>query len=117
VPVQIEGVPIVREPDGLALSSRNAYLDSAQRAAAPGLQRVLCSIRAELARGIDSDASLSAGRARLLADGFERVDYLTLASGETLQELRHVRPGARLFGAAWLGRTRLIDNIPATLPE
>jgi pantoate--beta-alanine ligase len=114
VPVRIEGIPIVREADGLALSSRNAYLDAAQRAIAPGLQRVLRSVRDGLADGIDSETALAAGRARLLADGFERVDYLMLASDETLQQLTHVCPEARLFGAAWLGRTRLIDNIPAT---
>ncbi len=112
VPVRIEGVPIVREPDGLALSSRNAYLDPAQRAVAPALQRVLRWTRAELVRGIEPAVALAAGRARLLADGFDRVDYLTLASAQTLQELPHVCPGARLFAAAWLGRTRLIDNIP-----
>jgi pantoate--beta-alanine ligase len=115
VPVRIEGVPIVREPDGLALSSRNAYLDAAQRAVAPGLQRVLVATRAELARGTASDVALAAGRVRLLADGFDRVDYLTLASDVTLLEVSRVAPGSRLFGAAWLGRTRLIDNIPAVL--
>jgi pantoate--beta-alanine ligase len=112
VPVRIQGVAIVREPDGLALSSRNAYLDAAQRAVAPGLQRVLGWTRAELARGVEPGVALADGRARLLADGFDRVDYLTLASAQTLQELPHVAPGARLFAAAWLGRTRLIDNVP-----
>jgi pantoate--beta-alanine ligase len=113
VPVRIEVVPIVRKPDGLALSSRNAYLDAAQRAIAPGLQRVLVWIRAELARGIAAEAALASGRAQLLAHGFDRVDYLTLASDRTLLDVPRVVPGARLFGAAWLGRTRLIDNIEA----
>jgi pantoate--beta-alanine ligase len=113
VPVRIEGVPIVREPDGLALSSRNAYLDAGQRAIAPGLQRVLVWLQAELTRGIAAEAALAAGHARLLADGFDRIDYLTLASHRTLLEVPRLVPGARLFGAAWLGRTRLIDNIEA----
>jgi pantoate--beta-alanine ligase len=114
VPVRITGVPTVREPDGLALSSRNAYLQPAQRAIAPALARILISIRGELERGITTDVALAAGRGRLLAAGFERIDYLALACGRTLSELPSLRPGARLFGAAWLGRTRLIDNIPAT---
>lgn len=113
VPVRVEGVPIVREQDGLALSSRNLYLDPAQRTIAPGLQRVLMSLRAELARGVERDATLAAGVARLLAEGFDRVDYLKLASAQTLQDVRDVNADARLFGAAWLGRTRLIDNISA----
>jgi pantoate--beta-alanine ligase len=117
VPVRIQGVPIVREPDGLALSSRNSYLDAAQRAVAPGLQRVLVAVRGELARGVDREAALSAGKVRLLADGFDRVDYLTLASSRTLADAANVDPQARLFGAVWLGRTRLIDNIPAALPS
>jgi pantoate--beta-alanine ligase len=117
VPTRIEGVAIVREPDGLALSSRNAYLDPAQRAVAPNLQRVLLGLRAQLAQGVEPDAALAAGQARLLAAGFDRVDYVALASSQTLQDVRRPDPGARLFAAAWLGRTRLIDNIPAAGPE
>jgi len=113
VPVRIEGVPTVREPDGLALSSRNAYLNPAQRAIAPGLQRVLTAVRDRLAApGIDAAAETAAGQAALLAAGFDRVDYLTLGAGDTLQSLTRPDPAARLFAAAWLGRTRLIDNIP-----
>ncbi|MGD0472988.1 MAG: pantoate--beta-alanine ligase [Candidatus Velthaea sp.] len=115
VPVRIAGVAIVREPDGLALSSRNAYLSAAQRTVAPALQRGLIAVRAELSRGSAPEAAVADARRQLLADGFDRVDYLTLASGRTLQELAAVEPGARLFAAAWLGRTRLIDNIPVEL--
>jgi len=117
VPTRIVGVAIVREPDGLALSSRNAYLDAAQRAVASNLQRVLLALRAELARGVEPDIALAGGKARLLAAGFDRVDYVTLASSQTLQDVRHPDPDARLFAAAWLGRTRLIDNIPAAGTE
>lgn len=116
VPVRITGVPIVREPDGLAMSSRNLYLDARQRAAAPALQRVLQSVRAALAAGTAVDAALADGSAQLLAAGFDRVDYLTLAAGDTLAALSELRPGARLFGAAYLGRTRLIDNIAVGPP-
>jgi pantoate--beta-alanine ligase len=113
VPVRITGVPIVRESDGLALSSRNVYLSPAQRAIAPALNAALRSVRDRIADGVDAGAACSAARAELVAAGFDRVDYVTLASGETLEELRAPLPGARLFAAAWLGRTRLIDNIPA----
>lgn len=116
VPVRITGVPIVREPDGLAMSSRNLYLDARQRATAPALQRVLQSVRAALAAGRAVDAALADGSAQLLAAGFDRVDYLTLAAGDTLAALSELRPGARLFGAAYLGRTRLIDNIAVGPP-
>jgi pantoate--beta-alanine ligase len=117
VPVRIEGVPIVREPDGLALSSRNAYLDAHQRAVAPSLHHVLLALRDDLARGVEPEAAVGAGKARLLAAGFDRVDYLTLASSRTLQDVRSADSQARLFAAAWLGRTRLIDNIPAAPGE
>ncbi len=113
VPVRIAGVRIVREPDGLALSSRNLYLNAGQRAVAPRLQHELLRLR----DGLGSDdaaiaSALAKSTAQLLSAGFDRVDYLTLASGESLENLRRPSPGARLFGAAWLGRTRLIDNIP-----
>jgi pantoate--beta-alanine ligase len=116
VPVRIGGVPIVREPDGLALSSRNVYLDRAQRAVAPRLQHVLATARGELASGAQAETVLEEARAQLLAAGFGRVDYVTLAGGESLESLTQPEPGARLFAAAWLGDTRLIDNIPASAP-
>jgi pantoate--beta-alanine ligase len=114
VPVRIAAVPTVREPDGLALSSRNVYLTPAQRANAPALQRVLRAGRDRLAvPGEETTAVLADAEKQLRAAGFDRVDYLTLASGESLRQLSEPLPGARLFAAAWLGRTRLIDNIPA----
>jgi pantoate--beta-alanine ligase len=117
VPVRIAGVPIVREPDGLALSSRNVYLNASQRASAPALQRVLVAARAQLAAGAESDGVTAAAGAQLLAGGFDHVDYVTLASGRSLESLTRPQPEARLFAAAWLGRTRLIDNIPANATE
>jgi pantoate--beta-alanine ligase len=111
VPVHISGVPIVREPDGLALSSRNVYLSAAQRAVAPNLQRVLRHVRDAIGAGTDGPTACAAGSAQLIAAGFDRVDYLSLASGETLEPLAHGAPDARVFAAAWLGRTRLIDNL------
>jgi pantoate--beta-alanine ligase len=111
VPVRIVGVPTVREADGLALSSRNVYLEPAQRALAPGLQRVLVAVRDAVAAGADIAATAAAGAVALRDGGFDRVDYVTVASGETLQRLDRLVAGARVFGAAWLGQTRLIDNV------
>jgi pantoate--beta-alanine ligase len=111
IPVRIAGGPTVREPDGLALSSRNRYLDAAQRAIAPKLFATLRTAAAQIAGGASAESILARARGDLSRAGFERVDYLTLAAGDTLETLSDARPGARLFGAAWLGRTRLIDNL------
>ncbi len=111
VPVRIAGVPIVREADGLALSSRNVRLDARQRAIAPRLYETLGWVRDRLGAGDAAPAAVAAGRERLLAAGFDGVDYVTLAAGDTLETLVAIRPGARLFAAALLGRTRLIDNL------
>lgn len=109
IPVRIEALPTVREPDGLALSSRNAYLSADERARAPLLHRVLDDV----ARGfIAGDAAApDRGTAALLAGGFAKVDYLAVRDAETLETPRPSRPG-RVLAAAWLGRTRLIDNVP-----
>ncbi len=107
IPVEIVGVPTVREADGLALSSRNVYLSAAERRIAPLLHRTLCETAAA---GADAAALAQAG-ARLREAGFA-VEYLELRDAETLAPLG--RPGtrpARLLAAVRLGRTRLIDNI------
>jgi len=112
IAVRIEGVPTVREPDGLALSSRNAYLTAAERAVAPALQRTLCAVAARIAGGTAPQAAAAAGCDALLAAGFTKIDYVEACDAETLDPLDRLdRPG-RLLAAAWLGRTRLIDNIP-----
>ncbi|MEI7608717.1 MAG: pantoate--beta-alanine ligase [Rhodospirillaceae bacterium] len=116
IPVRIEGAPTVREADGLALSSRNSYLTPAERAVAPVLNRALTWAAGALAGGGPAAPVLAEAAARLLAAGFARVDYVDLRDAETLApQDRLVRP-ARLLAAAWLGKARLIDNIPA-LPE
>jgi len=102
----IVGAPIVREPDGLALSSRNAYLTVAERATAPLLHTTLVEAAREIAEG-RADA-LARARAWLGEAGF-RVDYLDLRNADDLAPRTHA-PG-RLLAAAWLGNTRLIDNI------
>ena len=112
IPVRIIGVPTVREPDGLALSSRNVYLDPAERRAAPLLHQVLQDTAAALRDGCDAATALASGRSRLAAGGFV-LDYLELRDAATLAPLPRLDAPGRLLTAARLGRTRLIDNVPA----
>jgi pantoate--beta-alanine ligase len=111
IPVRIEGVATVREKDGLALSSRNAYLSPAERRAAPLIYRVLCDTAAALAQGTEASAALEHGIAALTAGGFA-VDYLELRGAADLAPMTGLEGPARLLAAVHLGRTRLIDNIP-----
>jgi pantoate--beta-alanine ligase len=108
----IEGVPIVRESDGLALSSRNAYLTRDERRIAPALHRVLADTVAQVARGALPQEAAAAGSAALLDAGFNKVDYVELVDAESLQPLTERRRAGRAAAAAWLGKTRLIDNEP-----
>jgi pantoate--beta-alanine ligase len=111
IPVEILGGPIVREEDGLALSSRNVYLSPEQRTAAPLLHQTISEIAAELARGEGADAAALAGRFKLEAAGF-RIDYVAVRDPDTLKPLSGpVKPGTRVLVAAHLGKTRLIDNV------
>jgi pantoate--beta-alanine ligase len=113
IPAQIVAGPIVREPDGLALSSRNGYLSPAERKTAPILHQVLSEAAAALANGEGCDAASSAGRFKLEGTGF-RVDYVAIRDPETLAPLSGpIRRPARVMGAVHLGTTRLIDNVPA----
>ena len=116
IPVRIEGVATVREGDGLALSSRNAYLTPAERRIAPLLHRVLRDSAAALSRDPDSvTATLERGIAQLRAGGFA-VDYLELRAAADLAAVPRLSGPARLLAAVHLGRTRLIDNI-AVVPD
>jgi pantoate--beta-alanine ligase len=116
IPVQIVAGPIVREPDGLALSSRNGYLSPAERQTAPILYQVLSEAAAALVNGEGCDAASSAGRFKLEGKGF-RVDYVAIRDPETLAPLSGpIRRPARVMGAVHLGTTRLIDNVP-TAPK
>ncbi len=113
IPVEIAGVPTVREPSGLALSSRNQYLSPGERERAVALPRVLREASARIAAARPIEAILAEARARLEAAGFGPVDYVDLVDARTLEPVRtsNGRP-LRLAAAAWLGRTRLIDNWP-----
>jgi pantoate--beta-alanine ligase len=108
----IRGVPTVREPDGLALSSRNGRLTARQRRAAPALHRALAAAAAELAGGAQAAGpAIERARAAILAAGFRAIDYLELRAEADLAALERADRPARLFAAAWLGETRLIDNV------
>jgi pantoate--beta-alanine ligase len=111
LPVEILGGPIVREKDGLALSSRNAYLSPAERRIAPLLHQTIAQVAADLANGRGADDAAEAGRFKLEAAGF-RVNYVAVRDPETLKPLHGPVKEARVLAAAFLGKTRLIDNLP-----
>jgi pantoate--beta-alanine ligase len=117
IPTQIVGVPTVREADGLALSSRNRYMAPAERQVAAKLPRLMQTLAARLEGGAEIGPTLIQARAELLAAGFDRLDYLDLADEATLTPSVSPQGAARLFVAVWIGRTRLIDNWPLSLPE
>ena len=111
IPVEIIGAPIVREADGLALSSRNVYLSPEQRKIAPLLHQTISGVAADLAQGRGCDDAVVAARFKLDAAGF-RVDYVAVRDPDTLKPLSGPVKRARVLAAAYLGKTRLIDNVP-----
>jgi pantoate--beta-alanine ligase len=111
LPVGIVGAPILRESDGLAMSSRNAYLSAAERAVAPTLHRVLTDCAGEIARGAAMAPAIAHGRAAIEEAGFA-LDYLEARNADSLRAIASAEGGpVRLLVAARLGRTRLIDNV------
>lgn len=116
IPVDIVGAPIVREPDGLAMSSRNAYLTPGQRKVAGRFNRIIAAAAVRLAGGEDVAPVLDAGRAAIAEAGFDALDYLETRSAAELTLLGPgpVKPSesARVFAAVVVGGTRLIDNWP-----
>ncbi|WP_416909325.1 MAG: pantoate--beta-alanine ligase [Polymorphobacter sp.] len=108
---EIVGAPIVRDSDGLALSSRNLYLAPEDRARALALPRALAEAQGRLRAGGGVAEVLAQGALALATAGFARVDYFELVDGETLATLDAVQPGARLMAAGVVGTTRLIDNL------
>lgn len=109
--IEIIGVPTLRDPDGLALSSRNAYLDADERARAIALPEMLVNAGEGVTSGGDVPAILAWGTRYLLDSGFSSVDYVTLCDAASLAPLTVLDRPARLLAAARIGRTRLIDNI------
>jgi pantoate--beta-alanine ligase len=112
IETRIEGVPTEREPDGLALSSRNAYLSPQERHIAPALHRVLTATAARFAAGASAEEAGAWGTAALVEAGFGKIDYVEIRDAATLGPLTGRERAGRVFAAAWLGNTRLIDNVP-----
>jgi pantoate--beta-alanine ligase len=111
-PVEVVTAPTVREPDGLAMSSRNIRLSPAERGAAGALSRALSAAAAAFAAGERSSSSLRAGiLSRLKSNSLLVPEYVEIVDGETLRETESVKPGTLIALAVHCGGTRLIDNI------
>ncbi len=110
--VSVVGCPTVREPDGLAKSSRNVYLTPEERAAAPVLQRALAHGAAMIARGeTDADVVRATMSEMIAAEPLGQLDYVEVADARTLEPQTEANEHSRLFGAVRFGRARLIDNV------
>ena len=110
--VEIVGAPIVRDDDGLALSSRNAYLSADERGAALALPRTLQEAGAQIEAGARIGPALEQAKNTLLQAGFASVDYVALVDSLSLEPLESLDREARMLAAARIGTTRLIDNFP-----
>lgn len=111
IATEVVAVPTVREEDGLALSSRNAYLAADDRARAAALPNALQYARGAILEGTPVRMALDIGRKSLVEGGFSRIDYFALVDAATLEPLEERKDGMRLIAAAVIGGTRLIDNI------
>lgn len=111
IPVEIVGVPTVREPDGLALSSRNAYLSADERQRAVALPNALQNARQAILAGEPVSDTLRHAKQALVDSGFLKIDYVALVDAATLDPLDAPAGDMRLIAAAVIGSTRLIDNI------
>lgn len=117
IPTRIMPGPIIREPDGLATSSRNVYLSAEERQIAVTLSQVLRHIASEVGNGSDDfERLLAAGAKKLIEAGFRNVEYIEIRDFETLEPVSTIQRPARVLAAAWLGKTRLIDNMAITRP-
>ena len=110
-PTAIVGAPIVREADGLAMSSRNAYLTSDDRARALAIARSVQAARIGVAAGVRDADTISDGVARAIESAGGRVDYVAVVDPDSLEPVAAIAAPARLLVAAFFGRTRLLDNI------
>jgi len=110
LPIEIIGGAIVREPDGLAMSSRNAYLKPDERRIAGKLNLVLKDLAARARSGETIPSAEAAGKTALLEAGFNSVDYVAIRDAETLEKIETLSRPARILAAAKVGATRLIDN-------
>ncbi len=118
VPVEIVECPTHREPDGLAASSRNGYLDSGEREAARVLYRALRAARQRIADGgRDPNEALGAARAVIASEPMARIDYIEVVGPEDMQPVPRIQGTVRVAGAVWIGGTRLIDNVRCEAPR
>lgn len=109
--IEIIGMPTQRAQDGLALSSRNAYLSEDERKEALALPRALGEAKRQMEKGATVEAAIAKAVTLLAAHGFDPIDYVTLCDAATLEPMTLLDRPARLLGAAKMGKTRLIDNI------
>ena len=117
VPVDIVEVPIVREPDGLAISSRNVHLNRDERRMAPSLYRVLCAAQREITVGRSDAGAVRAAAAACLPDAAGlRLEYLEFVDPDDMQPVQAITGPVRIAGALWVGGTRLIDNLLCVPP-
>jgi pantoate--beta-alanine ligase len=114
IPTEIIGAPIVRDSDGLAMSSRNRYLSAADRIIAVALPRTLIWAADALAAGMNGAQMGQAVKEKLLDAGFQAVDYVELRAEADLAQLDRLTAPARILAAARVGSTRLIDNFAVT---
>ena len=113
--VEIRGVATVRDADGLALSSRNAYLSPEERGRAVELPMALNEAAERISSGVPVAEALAGAKTRLESAGFSRIDYVALVNALTLEPLERIGGPMRLIAAATINSTRLIDNIPVDL--
>lgn len=116
IPVEVIGAQTMREKDGLAMSSRNAYLSTMERKTAGFLSVALNEVAEQIQSGKKIADSLAAGKMRLLRMGFSSVEYLELRDAQSLEPLRDVKRPARLLAAVRLNAVRLIDNVAVEPP-
>ncbi|WP_409562606.1 pantoate--beta-alanine ligase [Hyphomicrobium sp. MC8b] len=114
MPLKLIGSPTKRDADGLALSSRNAYLSEAERKIAPALYAAISALAKDVANGADIPAGVADAKRKVTAAGFTKIDYIEVRDAETLEPASTAsgRP-MRVLAACWLGKTRLIDNVAA----
>jgi pantoate--beta-alanine ligase len=114
MPVAVVAVPILRESDGLALSSRNVYLGPEERAAAPVLHRALEASRLLIEAGERNPAAVKDAAAKILAtEKLAKPEYFEIVDTVEVQPVSEIRGEVRIAGAVWIGKTRLIDNVAA----
>jgi len=114
---EILAMPTIREPDGLAMSSRNTYLSSEERKIAPFLYQSLCEVSNRVFESDDIELVCSSARQKLLNCGFNKVDYFVVSNSPTLKKYFFPSSEIRVLAAVWLGKTRLIDNVQVTFPN